>query len=274
VHFGEADAATLGVTEIAEELGLSKAVVHGILTSLRAKGFVELDARTRRYRLGPRVVSLGLAWLDRIDVRSLCRPVLAALCQATGETATLSIPSGWTRVYVDQVTPDRDVKMVVQVGRAFPLHAGASSKALLAFLDAREQQAYFDQGPLAAVTEGTLTDQRALRRELDHIREVGYAISFGERDAGAGSVAAPVHGPDRRPHAVISVAGPLERFRDEAERFTELVLAASRELTAQLGGSAVSACATLAERIGRHRATRAERVSQYRATLAERVSPY
>ena len=236
-YFGEADGMTLGVTEIAEGLGLSKAVVHRILSSCRGKGFVDLDPRTRRYRLGPRIMSLGLAWLDRIDVRSLARPALRSLCHATAETATLSIRSGWTRVYVDQVTPDRDIKMVVQVGRAFPLHAGASSKALLAFLDPLEQQAYLDQGPLLAVTAGTVTDKRALRRELDQIRETGYAISFGERDVSAGSVAAPVHGPDRRPHAVISVAGPLGRFRDEAERFTALVLEHTRELTTQLGGS-------------------------------------
>lgn len=234
IQFGETHAATLGVTEIADNLGLSKAVVHRILSSLRAKGFVELDAQTRRYRLGSRVVTLGLAWLDRIDVRASARPILISLSERTNETATLSIRSGWNRVYVDQVTPRREVKMVVQVGTAFPLHAGASSKALLAFLDPQEQQAYLAQ-KLCALTPSTMTNVLDLRRELEKIRSVGYAISFGERDASAGSVAAPVYGPDRRPHAVISVAGPLERFRHEADRFTDLVIGAASRLSGQLG---------------------------------------
>ena len=61
--FAESETASLGVTEIAQRLGLSKAVVHRILASFRAKGFVELDESTRRYSLGPKILFLGLTYL-------------------------------------------------------------------------------------------------------------------------------------------------------------------------------------------------------------------
>lgn len=232
--FAESGEPTLGVTEIAQALGLSKAVVYRILSSFRVKGFVELDESTRRYSLGPGVLHLGLSYMNRIDVRALARPVLSELSRSTDETATLSVRSGWKRIYVDQVTPARDVKMVVQLGLQVPLHAGASSKAFLAFLEPEEQRAYLAR-PLEKLTPLTITSARALRKELAEIRARGYASSFGERMEGAGSVAAPVLGHDGLPAAVISVCGPVERFRGEAAAAAKLLVAACRTLSARLG---------------------------------------
>lgn len=236
IFLGEAGKPTLGVTEIAEGLGLSKAVVHRSLTSCRAKGFITFHPSTRRYSLGPRIVSLALGYLDRIDIRAEARPVLQRLCQATNETATLSTRSGWHRVYVDQVTPEREVKMMVQLGASFPLHAGASSKAFLAFLEPEERDEYLSSQPMSKLTGATITQKPTLLDDLEHIVEVGYAISFGERDPSAGSIAAPVFGATGTPLAVISIAGPLERFRTEVDRFGELLLNAAAELSTQIGG--------------------------------------
>ena len=124
--FTDLDGADTGVTELSERLGLSKAVVHRILSSLRVKGLVELDEDSRRYSLGPASLSLGLTYLQKIDVRDEARTFLRDLSDETNETATLSVRRGNMRMYVDQVTPSREVKMIVQLGHPFPLHAGAS----------------------------------------------------------------------------------------------------------------------------------------------------
>jgi IclR family transcriptional regulator, acetate operon repressor len=232
--FAESESPSLGVTEIAQSLGLSKAVVHRILASFRAKGFIELDETTRRYSLGPKILFLGLTYLDRIDIVSVARVAMAELCAATNETATLSLRNGGHRVYVDQVSPARDVKMTVALGLPYPLHAGASSKAFLAFLPPAEVDAYLE-GALPSLTERTVVDPRKLRKELARIRETGYAQSYGERMEGAGAVAAPVFGRDGLPAGVISVCGPMERFRDEADSAAELLLQHTRDASARLG---------------------------------------
>jgi len=120
----------VGVTEIANGLGLSKAVVFRILISLQDRGYVDFDPRSRRYLLGPKSLALGMAYLERTDIRRSVHDALVNLSARSEETATLSLRTGWQRMYVDQVLPPDDIKMVVPIGRLFPLHAGASSFCL------------------------------------------------------------------------------------------------------------------------------------------------
>lgn len=232
--FTAADGSTLGVTEIAQKLSLSKAVVHRILTSFRSRGLVEIDEESRRYSLGPAALALGLTYLQTIDVREAARPVLRELSDATAETATLSIRRGDVRLYIDQVTPEREVKMTVQLGHPYPLHAGSSSKAFLAYLTQREVDVILAT-ELEALTDRTVTDPERLRRELATIRKRGFAKSLGERQIGAASVASPVFDHEGAPVAVISVCGPVERFRGEVDQIAPLLVARARELSRQIG---------------------------------------
>ncbi len=232
--FSEQPTQRLGVTEIANALGLSKAAVHRILSSLKNKGIVEIDPVSHRYGLGPVLVSLGLTYLNKLDVRKVAAPELVELSRYTNETATLSIRTGSSRVYVDQVTPDREVLMMVQIGVSYPLHAGASSKAFLAFLSQQEIDLYLSE-PLPKLTPATQTDPDVLRRELDHIRAAGYASSLGERQPGAGSVAAPVLDYRGVPLAVISVCGPSERMEGEVEECASALLETTKKVSAKMG---------------------------------------
>jgi DNA-binding IclR family transcriptional regulator len=158
------------------------------------------------------------------------------LSATTGETATMSVRHGDRRVYVDQVTPDREVKMTVQVGASFPLHAGATGKAFLAWLSETEREAYL-AGPLDPVTESTVTDRDVLAREIDVVRHQGFSVSMGERQAGAGSVAAPVLDHHGDPVIVISVCGPVERFGDVVAESASHLVEATRDLSTRLGAT-------------------------------------
>lgn len=225
----------LGVTELARALDLSKAVVHRLLTTLASRGFVAVDPASRRYRLGPAALTLGTAYLERIDLIDLVRPHLRSLSEATGETATMSLRHGWSRVYVDQVIPDREVRMEVAVGRPFPLHAGSSSKAFLAHLSEEDRRAYLAQPVLATLTPATKIDVEVLRAELEVVRREGLARSLGERQAGAASIAAPILDARDEPVAVVSVCGPIERFAATSDLAARLLLEATSGLSRALG---------------------------------------
>lgn len=235
LFMAEWDGPTVGVTEIASGLDMSKAVVHRILSSLRDRGFVEVDTEARRYRLGPSALTVGAAYLDKIDIRDLAIEPMRRLVQATGETATLSIRDGWSRVYIDQMAPDREVKMLVRLGVPFPLHAGGSSKAFLAFLPEEEVDRYLAQPSLVGLTSITVTEPSELRKEIATIRRRGYAVSLGERQAGAASVAAPVLDRRGNPLAVVSVSGPVERFKPNMKAAAEHLLQETRELSRLMG---------------------------------------
>ncbi|CAB4683857.1 unannotated protein [freshwater metagenome] len=229
----------LGVTDIAEELSLSKAAVHRILASLRSRGFIDLIEESRRYQLGAASLSLGIAYLARIDVRQIAAPELQQLSLASSETATLSIRTGDERIYVDQIRPEREIVMSVPIGVPYPLHAGGSSKAFLAFLTADEQNKYLAT-KMGQVTSKTITDSSQLRDELAAIKSRGFASSFGERQAGAASIAAPIFDHAGMPAAVISLCGPADRFKNEIDDCVPLLLAATARVSRRLGFNPVS----------------------------------
>ncbi|WP_344245687.1 IclR family transcriptional regulator [Actinocorallia libanotica] len=233
--FGRSARPDLGVTEIATELGLTKAAVHRILTALRSKELITVDPVTRRYSLGHAAISLGRAYMARMDLRAMVGPELRLLSRQTGETATLSVRRGDTRMYVDQAVPNQELRMEVSLGIPYPLHAGSSSKAFLAFLDEAEVDGYLARHPLTALTDKTLVEEDALRAELVAIRKRGYATSLGERQEGAASIAAPVFDHDGRVLAVLSVSGPLGRFKPHIKEYAPLLLAAAARVSAQLG---------------------------------------
>lgn len=233
--FADGDRRSLGVTEIAGVLGLSKAAVHRILTTLVAKGYLEVETGTRRYALGPAVLALGLAYLQRVDMRGLARSALRELSRRTGETATLAVRNRLVRVYVDEVVPAREVKLSVSLGEPFPLHAGSSSKVFLAHLPEPEAEEYLASAPLQALTASTITDEAALRHELVQIRERGYAASLGERQEGAASVAAPVFDRHGEVAAALGVCGPLERLAPRAEQVVAELLDVAAGLSRDLG---------------------------------------
>ena len=236
LYLAEAAGPDFGITEIADALQVPKAAVHRVLASLRGRGLVELDERTRRYSLGVGSLRLGLAYLDRIDVRRMGRPALEELSARTGETATLSVLlGGRERIYVDQVCPDREVIMSVSLGEPHPLHAGASSRAFLAYLPEEQVEKYIEEQPLASLTGRTITEPAKLRENLQEIRDRGWASSSGERKGGAASVAAPVRSHDGYPVAVVSVCGPVERFNAELEACRDALLETARTLSRQFG---------------------------------------
>src|SRR5918995_5481643 len=121
---------SLGVSALARDLGLSKAVVHRILRTLVQRGLLETDPDTRENRLGPSVAALGARALRDLDLRVAAMPVLRELQVRTGETTTVSahVPGG--RVYLDQVESAREIKMTVELGRRFPPPAGGSSTCI------------------------------------------------------------------------------------------------------------------------------------------------
>ena len=125
----------LGVSEVADALGVHKTTGSRLLGTLAARGLLERDPVTRRYWLGTGIVGLAGAAIARLRVVSQARPELERLSALTSETVNLAILNGRHVVYVDQVTPRQAVVMANWVGRRSPAHASSSGKVLLAFGD-------------------------------------------------------------------------------------------------------------------------------------------
>ncbi len=228
--FAQSDRA-LGVTEIARRLQLSKAVVHRILQSLASRSIVQPMAGESTYSLGPAAIGLGTKAWSQLDVRTIAAPVLRSLRAQTRETATLSALVGHRRVYLDQYESPQEVKMVVEIGPQYPLHSGASSRAILAYLP--EHFAVEALRELQSTTPDV--DADAFHTRLAEIRESGYATSINERNTGAASIAAPFF--DAADHVLgsVSSSGPAFRYSstadDEHLAHAHQVVTAARSIT-------------------------------------------
>ncbi|GAB2837350.1 IclR family transcriptional regulator [Actinocorallia aurea] len=225
-----------GVSGIARETGLSKAVAYRILRELVGGDFLRFDEDTKVYRLGPGALDIGLAALRELDVPAVAHRHLVALSNRAGETATLSLRQGWSRVYVDQVLAEHEIRMAVALGTRHALHAGSSSKAILAALPDTEVADYIEHHRLDGVTDATITSAEPLRAEIGRIRALGYATSEGERQSGAASVAAAVFGAMGQVVGSVSLCGPRDMFaRRSTEQLAAWVTVAAAEVSADLG---------------------------------------
>jgi DNA-binding IclR family transcriptional regulator len=222
----------LGVNELARRIGVNASTASRLLATLQAGRMVE-RAPGGPYRLGLRLVALADGVLARLDVRDLARPRLRALADATGETATLSVPGAAEAVTVDFVAAESSVMSVARLGRPSVGHATAAGKIVLAFGPA-------SAGPpaeLTRLTDRTITDPRALAAEVDRVRTQGWAEAAGEREPDLNALAAPVFGRSGELAAVLGLQGPAARLT-EARRAEVLpaVLDAAAELQRALGG--------------------------------------
>ena len=225
-----------GVSELSRQLGWPKSVVHRVLSTLQESGFIALDPSTRRYRLGPKALRLGLAAMAQIDVCRLALSHLRALRDQTGETAVLSLLSGNETIEVEQVEGLHSVRQTVQVGERSPLYLGASNKAMLVFLPLEHQEQVLAEAEGAVRVDGTPVDVAALRKELPAIRRQGYAVSQSERIPGAASVAAPVFNHRGEVVGSLSVAGvTLRQDLAALHALGPLVREAAQALSTELG---------------------------------------
>jgi IclR family acetate operon transcriptional repressor len=204
------------IRDLSSALDIPRTSVHRIFKSLATSGILSLDAQTRKYHWGPEMVRIAQSVCQNIEMRGLALPILRKIVDQCNETATLTLYDRPTRriIFSDQMQCEQSILYRTQIGVRLPIHAGASGKAILAFLPREEIEEIITSG-LQRVTERTVVDPKLLRKQLAEIRLKGYAMSYGERVPEAIAIACPVFDFNSRPIGSILVAVPSYRFRPE-----------------------------------------------------------
>jgi DNA-binding IclR family transcriptional regulator len=224
------------LTAISRRVGLAKSTTHRLVNALVSQGLLMRDVHGRGYQLGYQVLHWGMVAQAGLDLRAEALPILRSLARNVDETAILTVRDGMRGLYLDIVESSHPVRLAMQVGQLLRLHAGASSKVLLAFLPDGEIERILGSIELLKIGPRTITDAGQLRADLAAICRRGYAASFEETDQGAMGIAAPVYDRNGQPLAGIGVAAPLTRIPPERVReVAPLVVAAARQLSERLG---------------------------------------
>jgi len=205
-------------SDLARSLELPIPTVHRLLAALARLGYLSRDDETRKFRLGGAALQLGERARAVADLSAIAMLPLRRLYEETGETALLTVvsPDRQFSVCLERVETSQPLRLSVQPGRQLPLHAGASQKALLAFMPGPQVERLL-AGPLEQVCTATLTDARALQRDVQAIRQRGWAGSHEETNIGVWGIAVPVISEDDVVCAV-GIAGPDPRLSDEVIR--------------------------------------------------------
>ncbi|PAW65522.1 MAG: hypothetical protein B9S38_15155 [Verrucomicrobiia bacterium Tous-C4TDCM] len=205
----------LTLTGMTEALGLPKNTVFRIATTLVLRGYAERDEPSKIYRLTRRLLRLGHQALGGEGLVRLAAPILTALRDATGETALLGTLSGQQGIVLDQVASLHPVKVVVELGHAFPLLTAAPAKAMLAFLPPEKRDPLLESIQFERKTRRTIRSLPAYRRELAEVAKRGFSVDRGEESETYACAAAPVF--DHRGETVASlwVSGPSDRVSED-----------------------------------------------------------
>lgn len=177
-------------TGICEITGLSKATVHRILYTLASDDFVRVEGG--RYFPGTFLLALANGSDAFRDLKRSAQDRLAELRNATGETAALVVRRGMERVTISLALSFHELKAAPEVGSAKPIHAGAAGKALLAFVDAEELESAFEGYKFTRLAANTTASLSQFLRDLQKVRQQGYAQSSEESVDGQAAIAAPI----------------------------------------------------------------------------------
>jgi IclR family acetate operon transcriptional repressor len=221
----------LGVAEIAERLQLPRSTAYRYISALRAHRFVEEAPGGSGYRLGGRVLEMA-ASMARKPLREVALPHMERIARETGETALLCGLREHVGVCLEKVDGTHALRVSYELGETYPLHAGATGKAILAHLDPGELEAVIGDVGLPRFTEATITSEGRLKKELAKIRACGYAESEGESLAGTHGIASPIFSPSGRVVGSVGVSVPDLRAEEKnRERLIRLVVEAAKKIS-------------------------------------------
>ena len=232
----------IGVSEIAQELGLTRSTAHRYIATLAQLGYLHQDAATRKYALGPRVLDLGFTAINSMELRHVAAPHLHRLCDETGNTVNLAILDDVDIVYVERFrasapAPERDrPRPPCRLPAPGVLHLHGQGAARV---PAGEPSAttLLDRTTFARRGPNTRTSKTALLADLRRIRETGIAVNNEELAYGLRSVAVPVFSAGGEVVAALNLAAhrTMVSLDDLIARLGPIMQRTAAGISAQLG---------------------------------------
>lgn len=227
-----------GVRELASALSLAPSVSHRILHEMQRLGLVVPADQDGKFRVGPELARIAVLTARRSNVTRIARPMLEAAVEDIGETVILIQYSNHRRQFwaVDAVESRHTVRYIWESLQQWSdLHVGSSGKAILAFLDDPEREAIIAGLPDPIPAAVPITKAQ-LRKDLEETRRRGYAISHGERYAGAVGIGAPVREAGGRIIGGVVASWPDNRTDPaKEERIAGIIVDVAASLSRDLG---------------------------------------
>ncbi|HLL67811.1 MAG TPA: IclR family transcriptional regulator [Micromonosporaceae bacterium] len=230
----------LGIADLARGVELNKSTTHRYVATLAKLGYLQQDPDTKKYSLGPRVVDLGFAAINSMEITRVAAQPLQALSDETGYTVSMAVLDGPDIVYIDRRRSGRAssfaMALNLHVGSRLPAYCTSMGKVLLAYQEPAALRALLDRTDLARRGPKTITAREQLTTALARVRQAGIAVNDEELAAGLRSVAAPVRDRSGTVVAAVNIAVHLTVWNAAVESVIGRLEGPLRHTTAEISG--------------------------------------
>lgn len=205
---------------LARESGFPLSTAHRLLGTLVREGYAKFDPTTRQYTVGLRIFQLAQTVAVAYGFAGMTRPILEGISAFTHEATLLAVLDGDRQLYVHTVQGPQQVRVVGEPGTHGPLHCAAVGKVLIAFSPTVVRDHLIGTLALDRFTARTITNREAFRREIDAVRERGYAVADEEHEAGIRAISVPIF-VNQQIVAAVATAAPA--FRTSIDQLVQHV---------------------------------------------------
>ncbi|MDR6497005.1 IclR family KDG regulon transcriptional repressor [Burkholderia ambifaria] len=230
------DRREIGISELSQQLGMSKTTVHRFLQTLKTLGYVAQEGETDRYRLTIRLFELGSKALESVDLVREADLEMRRIGQLTREAVHLGAFDEDAIIYIHKIDADYGLRMQSRIGRRNPLYSTAIGKVLLAWMSPDEARAVLAGIEFRKSTAKTLSSADAVMSILPHVRQQGYGEDNEEQEDGLMCLAVPVFDRFGRVIAGLSISFPTMRCgADTKAHYIALLKESGQAISARLG---------------------------------------
>ncbi len=225
------------VRELVDDLGFAKTGIYRIVTTLTNLDYLSCDRNSGRYRLTRKLLALGNSAICSDNIIELSLDEMYDLRDECTETVQLNTIAGHQGVILEYIPALHPIRLMIDPGTRFELHAAAPGKALLAFLPEAEREAIMKQMDFEKFQPNTIATRKAFRQELERVRKCGYGVDRSESAvAGLLCVSAPIFDRRNYPVAALTITAPSLRMSEsDFPRLAEMVQAGTARISKRLG---------------------------------------
>ncbi len=227
-----------GLKEVSERMELNKSTAHRILNSLVCMGYVKQNETSGKYEPTFKLVDMAGKIMDNTDIVYIARPCLRRLMEQAQETVHFVERDGVDAVYIDKVESMRNgIQLISRIGSRIPLYCSGVGKAIAAYMEEAELEKMWKNSRIRALTPYTVTDFAAYKKELEDVRNKGYALDNEENERGVRCIAVSLREHTGRRRYAFSISAPVSRM--DAERVRSLagyILETKRQIERKING--------------------------------------
>lgn len=226
----------LRLKDIAEKLDIDKSTIHRFLKTLLKYNFVRINPSNKKYSLGLKFLNTATKIIDSIDIRNIAHPYLIELEKSSNETIHLTTFDGKRVVYIDKIESIKPIRMYSRIGNVAPINCTAAGKAILAFQKNGIVNSIIESLDFIPLTKNTITNKEDFIKNLEDIRNKGFAIDDSEHEENICCIAAPISDYSREVKYAVSISAIKTRMNlSKLITFKDILMNKANMISKELG---------------------------------------